>query len=155
MCKLDNKIRTCLLALYGTYQYHNLIPASLFAGPRFTTSLLVSIAFLSSGAATRGMAGVGLCIIVKQMKQSPTAAAAFVLQRAHCVNRGKELGVKEQIPSREALREGTAPQGTLIQTDSGEMATPLFSTGVQFQSRLPRLVDLKRLPSERATKCGI
>lgn len=65
MCKLDNKIRTCLLALYGTYQRHNLIPASLFPGLRFTAFLLDPIAFLVNEAATRGIDGVGLCIIAK------------------------------------------------------------------------------------------
>lgn len=75
MCKLDNKIRTCLLALYGTYQHDNLIPASLFPGPRFNAFFLDSIAFLFNEAATRGrgMVGVGLCIIAENTKQGPTA----------------------------------------------------------------------------------
>lgn len=74
MCKLDNKIRTCLLALYGTYQHHNLIPASLYLNPRFTAFLLYLIAFLSNEAGTRGMAVLGLCIIAEKTKQDPTAA---------------------------------------------------------------------------------
>ena len=73
MCKLDNKIRTCLLALYGTYQQNNLIPASLYPVPRFTAFLLDSIPFLTNKAATRGMARVGLCIIAKNTKQGPVA----------------------------------------------------------------------------------
>lgn len=73
MCKLDNKIRTCLLAVYGTYQHKNLIPASLFTGPRFTALLLDSITFFSNGAATRGMAGIGWDIIAKNTKLGPTA----------------------------------------------------------------------------------
>lgn len=66
MCKLDNKIRTCLLALYETS--HNLIPASLFLGPGFN-------AFLFNETATRGrgMVGVGLCIIAENTKQGPSA----------------------------------------------------------------------------------
>lgn len=75
MCKLDNKIRTCLLALYGTYQHDNQIPASLFLGPCYSAFLLDSIAFLFNEAATRGRGtiGVGLCIIAENSKQGPTA----------------------------------------------------------------------------------
>lgn len=46
MWKLDNKIRTCLLALCGTYQYRNLIPESVSPLPWFrvfTTDLITGL----------------------------------------------------------------------------------------------------------------
>lgn len=92
MCKLDNKIRTCLLALYGTYLHHNLIPASLFPDPRFTAFLHDSIAFLSNEAATRGMAGLGLCIIAENTNQGPTAVVYVSTKGPLCQQRQRVRG---------------------------------------------------------------
>lgn len=69
MCKLDNKIRTCLPALYKTYQRHNLIPASLFPVPQFAALLLLTIEFLLNEAASTGIVRVGLCIAVQKKKR--------------------------------------------------------------------------------------
>lgn len=57
MWKLDNKIRTCLLALCGTYQYRNLIPESVSPLPWFRAFTIDLITGLSGGAPTTGLAG--------------------------------------------------------------------------------------------------
>lgn len=50
MWKLDNKIRTCLPALRGTYQYRNLIPESLSPLPYFRAFTIDLITGLSDEA---------------------------------------------------------------------------------------------------------
>lgn len=52
---------------------------------------------------------------------------------------------------RSSEREGMAPQDTLIHADSAEMATPLFSTGVQFQSRFAGWCRQAEQPASHAT----
>lgn len=98
MCKLDNKIRTCLLALYGTYQRHNLIPESHFPHPCFTAFTLDLITFLSDEAATTGLAGVGLHIIAENTKQGPTEAVYIGTKDPLCQQRERVrcLGIDPQ-----------------------------------------------------------
>lgn len=112
MCKLDNKIRTCLLALYGTYQHHNLIPASLFLGPRFTAFLLDSIAFLSNEAATRGMTEVGSCIIAENTNQGPTAVLYVGTKGPLCQQRERVRGQGIDPQQRSSQRGHSATGNT-------------------------------------------
>lgn len=66
-------------ALYGTYQHHNLIPASLLLHPAFTAFTPDFVMLLSDEAATRYLAGVGLQVIAerKQGKKSRIGAHRY------------------------------------------------------------------------------
>lgn len=117
----------------------------LFPDPRFTAFLLDSIAFLSSEAATRGMAGLGSCIIAKNRKQGPTAVAYIGTKGPLCQQRERVRG-RGIDPQQRSSQRGHSATGN---TDSAEMATPLFSTGIQFQSRFTG--SLSNLPHTQLT----
>lgn len=142
MCKLDNKIRTCLLALYGTYQHHNLIPESLFLHPRFTAFTLDLITFLSDEAATRGLAGVGLHIIAENTKQGPTEAVY--------------IGTKDPLcQQRERVRcQGTDPQQRRSQrghstTGTSDPNRQRWNGDSSFQHRYTVSEQVHRLAADR------
>lgn len=109
MWKLDNKIRTCLLALCGTYLYRNLIPESSSPLPYFRAFTIDLITGLSDEAPAAGLPGE---------EPRSTAQHTAVAQRIRCVNTG-------------GLEEGMALQETVTQTDSTKMATPVSSTGTE------------------------
>lgn len=62
-------------ALYGTYQHHNLIPASLLLHPGFTAFTPDFVMLLSNEAATRYLAGVGLQVIAERKKKKSRISA--------------------------------------------------------------------------------
>lgn len=72
-------------SLYGTYQHHNLIPASLLLHPSFTAFTPDFVMLLSDEAATRYLAGVGLQVIAER-KQKKKQNQCTQVQKTHCVN---------------------------------------------------------------------